>query len=289
MIAPVMPSDRGNGLAMPAGFFVNAYARRFDVDLVVAPVFGSVTVSDFARSRACRIEILRIDRPDSHYALVSSVNDPLARLEAFRRYGRPSLTAFVGPARHALARMAEQTRYQAVHVFRLYLAELAAPWIGGDHTRLVLDCDENDASVFYRIARLEYRHRNPVAAGSAEAEAEAFERFAAIWLPKFDLVYAASQKEVGSFSSLTTRALAIPNVLPNALTNVPERRRLRQRHFCKIVFVGSLGYAPNADAIGWFYSNVWRQLERALHHRAGWLSSGPIRRQRYRGSGHSAA
>ncbi len=78
MIAPVMPSDRGNGLAMRAGFFLDAYARRFDVDLVVAPVFGDVTVSDFARSRAGRIEILRIDRPDSHYALVSSVSDPLA-------------------------------------------------------------------------------------------------------------------------------------------------------------------------------------------------------------------
>ena len=264
MIAPLMPADRGNGLAMRAGFFLDAYARRFDVDLVVAPVFGGVTLSDFARLRAARVEILRMDRPDSHYALVSAVNDPLARLEALRRYGRPSLTAFVGSARLALAGIAEQARYQAIHVFRLYLAELATPWIGDGHTRLILDCDENDAAGFYRIARMENRHRNPVAAGSAEAEAAAFERFAAHWLPKFSLVYAASNKEVRSLSAFATRTLAIPNVLAGVNARC---RRHRQKRFYKIVFVGSLGYAPNADAIGWFYSNVWRRLERALRHR----------------------
>src|ERR1700730_556707 len=93
MLAPVMPSDRGNGLAMRAGFFLDAYSRCFDVDLVVAPISGPKESSAFARSRTRGIEILNIDRPDSHYALVASVRDPMARVDAFRRYGRPSRTA----------------------------------------------------------------------------------------------------------------------------------------------------------------------------------------------------
>src|SRR5690242_14528542 len=40
LLAPIMPSDGGNGLAMRAGFFLDAYSRRFEVDLVVVPVAG---------------------------------------------------------------------------------------------------------------------------------------------------------------------------------------------------------------------------------------------------------
>ena len=34
-----------------------------------------------------------------------------------------------------------------------------------------------------------------------------------------------------------------------------------------MLFVGTLGYAPNVDAIIWFVSRVWRQLQRALNDR----------------------
>ena len=126
MLAPIMPSDGGGGLAMRAAFFLDAYCRRFDVDLVVAPVTGSGEPTPFVRSRVQRLEVLKLDRADSHYQLVASVRDPASRLEAFRRYGRPSLAAFNGAACPSLERFAHGSCYAAVHVFRLYLAELAA-------------------------------------------------------------------------------------------------------------------------------------------------------------------
>ena len=89
MLAPVMPSDRGQGLAMRAGFFLDAYSRRFDVDLVVAPIAGSPEASNFAASRTRRIEVLDLARPATHYALAMAVRETLARIYAFRRYGRP--------------------------------------------------------------------------------------------------------------------------------------------------------------------------------------------------------
>jgi hypothetical protein len=107
---------------MRAGFFLDAYARRFDVDLVVAPLAGSAEPSVFARSRTHRIEVLDIARPDTHYALAMAIRDPLARVAEFRHYGKPSLTAFIDPARHALEALAAETRYHAIHVFRLYQA-----------------------------------------------------------------------------------------------------------------------------------------------------------------------
>jgi hypothetical protein len=52
-IAPTMPSDRGNGLAMRAGFLLDAYAERFAVDVAVIPVAGGDTKpTPFVTARA---------------------------------------------------------------------------------------------------------------------------------------------------------------------------------------------------------------------------------------------
>lgn len=265
MLAPIMPSDRGNGLAMRTGFFLDAYSRRFDVDLVVASVSASAEPSAFVRSRTRGVEILNIDRPDSHYKLVASVRDPMDRVDAFRRYGRPSRAAFIGPVFQSLGALAGDIRYKAVHVSRLHLAELATPWIGSHHgcTRIVLDCDENEALAYRRIATMQRWRQNPIAAARAEAEAEAFARFAAEWLPKFDLVFAASNKEAKSLAAFGVRATAVPNVASAG----PLRPRRRRGKLYSILFVGLLGYPPNADAVIWFVSRVWRRLQRALHHR----------------------
>lgn len=263
MLVPIMPADRGSGLAMRAGFFLDAYSRRFDIDLVVVPVAGTVEPTRFVRSRVRRLDVLNVDRADSHYALVVSVRDPASRLDAFRRYGRPSLAAFVGQAGPLLEDFADGSRYDAVHVFRLYLAELAAPWMGrgGDQARLILDCDEDDALAYRRIAAMERRRRDFVAAGWAEAEATAFGQMAAAWLPKFDLVFAASRQEASSLSASASRT----RVLPNVLVVTPAGLRSRRRHRPPtILFVGTLGYAPNADAVAWFVSRVWPRLQRAL-------------------------
>jgi glycosyltransferase involved in cell wall biosynthesis len=264
MIVPAMPSDRDQGLAMRAGFFLDAYSRRFDVDLVVAPVAGSAAMSPFALSRARRIEVLGVDRPESYYALVSAVRDPLARIEAFRRYGRPSLNAFIAPLTRMLRHLAAEN-YEVLHVFRLYMAELATPWIRNGHARplAVLDCDEDDAMSYRRIAGMERRRGNWEAAMWAKAEAEAFARFAADWLPKFDLVFAASHSETRSLSVFGVRAMTVPNVAAAR----PVRPRRRGGRCYSIVFVGTMGYAPNVDAVLWFISRVWRRLERALAHR----------------------
>jgi polysaccharide biosynthesis protein PslH len=265
MLTPVMPSDRGNGLAMRAGFFLDAYSRRFETDLVVAPVAGCAAPSTFVHSRVRRLTMLDLEHPDSHYALLASLRDPLARLVAFRRYGRPSLTSFAGPGRRELDGLAHEAPYSIVHVSRLYIVELALPWIDkeGDRPRLVLDCDENDAAAYRRMVGVARSAQNSIAAGWAQAEAEAFTKFASLWLPKFDRVFTASQKEARSLSTFGVAALTIPNVVAQ-----PRIRQLRQRrNNYSVLFVGTLSYAPNADAIMWFVLRVWRRFAHALNYR----------------------
>jgi len=266
LITPIMPADGGSGLAMRAGFFLDAYCRRFDVDLLVVPVSGSGEPTPFAQCRVQRFGVVKVDRADSHYALVASVRDPTSRLEAFRGYGRPSLAACNGAARPSLELFVGGSCYAAIHVFRLYLAELAALWMtkNSNQTRLVLDCDENDGSAYRRIAAMERKRRNSAAADWAEAEAIAFDRMAAAWLPKFDLVFAASRQEASSLSGWANVIQTVPNVL---IAPVANSRSRRQRRLPTILFVGTLAYAPNAHAIAWFVSRVWPRLQSALHYR----------------------
>jgi glycosyltransferase involved in cell wall biosynthesis len=272
MLTPVMPSDRGQGLAMRAGFFLDAYSSRYDVDLVVAPLAGSAEISAFVQSRAHRIEVLDLARPDTHYALAMAIRDPLARVAAFRRYGKPSLTALIDPACPALHQLAADGRYRAIHVFRLYLAGLVTPWLTrlGDRPRLMIDCDENDAATYRRLASMERYRRNPIAALLADVEAEAFARLAADWLPKFNVLIAASHAEARSLSMFGVETAVVPNVV----LHPPARPRRHPGPFVSILFVGTLGYAPNADAVMWFASRVWPRLQRALRHRVRWLIVG---------------
>jgi glycosyltransferase involved in cell wall biosynthesis len=266
MLAPVMPSNRGNGLAMRAGFFLDAYSRQFDVDLIVAPVSGIAERSAFAQSRARRVDVLNVDHTDSHYGLVASVRDPMARLEAFRHYGRPSLAAAVGPACAKLKTLLGEIRYKVVHASRLYLAELAMTCISraDNETRILLDCDENDALVYRRLAAMERRRQNLMAAAWAEAEATAMARFAVVWLSKFDLVFAASQKEMNSLSALGARTALVPNVM---YTTPARRSHRRRERLYTIVFVGTLGYAPNGDAAHWMVTRIWPRLSRVINSR----------------------
>jgi polysaccharide biosynthesis protein PslH len=257
-----MPSDCGNGLAMRAGFFLDAYAEIADVDLIVAPVAGCSEPSAFARKRARRIEVLKLSA-DSHYTLVASVSDPQSRLEAFRQYGRPSLAAYVGSALTQVRALVAKRHYDIVQILRLYLVELALPWLEADHrARLVIDCDENDVVTYRRIAAIDRRAGHAIAAQWAEAEAAGFARLAEHWLRQFDVVIAASAQEARSLTDFGTHALTIANVVRPAKR--PFRPVGRGR---TILFVGTLGYTPNFDAVMWFYARIFHRLQRALAYR----------------------
>ena len=190
-VAPLMPSDRGNGLAMRTGFLLDAYAREFEVDLAVIPVAGGrVEISPYVAARTRRAAVLPLGPPDTQFSLVSSVANNEARLAAFRQYGRPSIAARLGAAmQQSLMAWTGSASYQLVHVSRLYLCGLAEAWTHGesDAPYLVLDCDEDDASAFWRLARLERKWGRHGRAAWLEAEAEAFRALQAQWLQRFDL------------------------------------------------------------------------------------------------------
>jgi glycosyltransferase involved in cell wall biosynthesis len=270
-LSPLVPAGGGNGLAMRTGFFLDAYAGFFDVDLAVIPVADTRNVmTDFPRMRAKRLRIFDRVAADSHSALIWAIADPAARLAAFRQYGRPSLAARTGAeAQRALAEWTGGTLYDAVHVERLYLAPLAEPWIAlpaSSRPRLFIDCDEDDAETFRRLAAIERRRHREQAAAWKEAEAEAFAALASRVLSRFDLAFAASSSEASSLSARGAEVFVAPNVVPMMAT--PHvARRARNRKERTVLFVGNMGYLPNDDAALWLLDRIWPRLRRAVRGR----------------------
>jgi polysaccharide biosynthesis protein PslH len=264
-IAPIMPTDRGNGLAMRAGFFLNTYAKHFAVDLAVVPVAGVTSQSRaFAVQRTRRMAVLPAAVPETQFSLICGIGDPKVRLAAFRQYARPSIAARItADSQSDLMAFAGETSYSLVHVSRLYLANLARLWMKGEGRQqacLVLDCDEDDVSAYRRFARLYRKRGRDRRAEWAEAEADAFKTLAGQWLHRFDLVFVSSSDEA---RLLGTRGEGVnPTVIPNVTTAKADclapRCRLAGRR--DILFVGNMSYLPNADAAMWFALRVWPLL-----------------------------
>jgi glycosyltransferase involved in cell wall biosynthesis len=260
-LAPVMPSDRGNGLAMRTGFFLDAYSRQFDVDLAVLPLLSTSDDADaFARRRVKRMTVLRQPGMDTHFSLAMAIRDPVARLLAFRRYGRPSLAGFsADDAVQSLSEWADIDRYDVIHISRLYLAKIVAAWttVSTRQPRLMIDCDEDDARAYRRMAALS---RGQASAHWAVAEADAFVTLASELLPHFTVTFVATHSDRQSLARAARRI----EVIPNLVKRLPRLHQMRRRHPRTVLFVGTMGYAPNADGARWFISRVWPRLRRAF-------------------------
>jgi glycosyltransferase involved in cell wall biosynthesis len=266
-VAPVVPQDRGNGLAMRMGFFLQAYTREFDVDLAVFPVFSnSANSHDFVQRRVRRMAIFPPPAIDSHFALITAVSDPVARLEAFRRFARPSLASFAGAmVRRSLADWMNGARYEVVHVSRLYLAGVAEPWtmtLAPRRPSLVLDCDEDDALAYRRMAMMERGRCPGDRANWAEAEADAFADLAREVLPRFDLTFVASAHDAKSLSPWARRIEVAPNVVSPHIRLAQQKRKNTRKN---VLFVGTMGYLPNDDAARWMITRVWPRLRRMIN------------------------
>ncbi|HEY1759212.1 MAG TPA: glycosyltransferase [Bryobacteraceae bacterium] len=81
--------------------------------------------------------------------------------------------------------------------------------------------------------------------------AEAYRRLEREWLPRFDIVLAASEEDAGLVEH--------PHVIvyPNALPEISAPRAAEEN--C-IVFSGNLEYHPNVEAVRWFRAAIWPRI-----------------------------
>jgi glycosyltransferase involved in cell wall biosynthesis len=252
-VSPVVPAESGNGLAMRAGLFLRGLAADHEITVLVVPVAGAPPqdgVPAFVRRHAARTVVLDLaGRLHPHLALILRVRDPAARDEARRAFSRPLLAgAATGDTVPDAARRVGDAPFDVVHVMRLYLAPFAEPWLGAPaaaRPRCVLDLDEDEVEARRRLAALHAGLARPAEARREAEEAERYARLADQYLPRFDRVVIAAGADGARVAA--RHGLAAVVTVPNAV-RVPDRPRRVRPRARRLLFVGSLGYAPNADA-----------------------------------------
>jgi len=265
-ISPVMPALTGNGLAMRAGIMLEALAADYDVHLLVIPVVGAPSGSGVDRwaSRWCaRLAVHRVgDRVDPLFRLIARIKDPRERLAAHARYPRPLLCRFattraVGDA----ARLFQGVRFREVHVFRLYMAPFAEPYLAGgaaDRPTCRLDLDDHESRTRRGLAALHEAAGDEAGASVERSEADRYAVLEGHYLPRFHRVYVCSEAD--------RRALARHDgcrhaaVIPNAVRLPVSTTAGRRDGPFTFLFVGTLGYYPNEDAALFFCSEVLPRL-----------------------------
>jgi glycosyltransferase involved in cell wall biosynthesis len=246
---------------MRMGVFLEAYARCFDVTLVVVPLTGQAAgdaPSPFIQRHAARTVLLPMDRLlHPLFQLIARHRDPAARRAAMRAYPRPRLL-FYDPivARELLAGHLGDQHFALVHAGRSYTAPLVEAYLG--KRRCVLDLDEDDGHTLRSIGALLAANGDQAAADDEIADAAKYESLIGDYLPRFDLSLVASEEEAAALgrrypaAALGVILNAIRHPAPRAASPVP----FEPVEPIDFLMVGSLGYYPNADGALFFCRDI---------------------------------
>ncbi|HXJ83488.1 MAG TPA: glycosyltransferase family 4 protein [Candidatus Methylomirabilis sp.] len=249
-VSPLTPADGGNGLAMRAGLVLEALALDHDVSLLVVPVAGPAPTAwpSFVKERTVDRACLDLHgREDPAFSRAAGSG----RVAAVRAYPRPSLCRFATDETVSAARRAFAARsFDVVHVMRLYLAPFVTAFTGAAplDARSVLDLDDDEVETRRRIASLHARLGQGALMALEAAEADKYRTMEAEWLPRFHHLLLSSGHDRAAVAARTghpsvhtvANGIRAPDRAPAAPAEPSGAWRL--------LFVGSLGYFPNADA-----------------------------------------
>jgi glycosyltransferase involved in cell wall biosynthesis len=242
---------------MRLGMFLESLAAFADVDLAIVPVAGgSVERTPFLESLGAHVRLHQFSpETGTHFALLSRLANPMARLDAFRDYGKPSLASGLSPRTiDDIARLAAHQRHDLVHVARSYMI----PAIAGldDRASLTLDLDDDDLASFASRAAFARRNGDAIRAEWLDQEGRACDALLTAALPRFRRVFAASRCD--GTGLMRRHAGAIVEPAPNAVDIPPRQPRADDGRTA--LFVGSFGYRPNVDALLGFARRVMPSL-----------------------------
>ena len=217
-ITPVVPSNTGNGLAMRAGMWLEALSARFETDVAGALMFPAhASAPEFTAA---------------HAASTTWLTGQIATGTGIPRFV-PELDESSTAALRALIAQAD-----VVVVFRLYLAGLAehAAELG---TPVVVDLDDLD---WVREERL----------GDIQAAAD-FKTYADSMLHVATVATTASASD--ATQGVSIHAGPQWQHVPNGV-RPPSVNSAEVAVDIDLLFVATLGYAPNAQGAAWFVHEV---------------------------------
>jgi glycosyltransferase involved in cell wall biosynthesis len=224
-ISPVIPALTGNGLAMRAGTVLEALTQRYDVHLLVAPLYAPVTPRlPEPLEQLCRRAAIALPRVQQHPWL------------------RPAV-------------MWGDSRFDVVHVFRLAMVPFSKLYLHGffRRPRRHLDLDDIESLTRRRLASLYRQNDNRFMADYEESEAARCENLENEALRSFDRVYVCSASDQYKLAGRTRAEVC---VLPNGVRMPAAVPTKIADGVFTFLFVGTLGYYPNEDGARYLCAEI---------------------------------
>jgi glycosyltransferase involved in cell wall biosynthesis len=241
---------------------LEALAADYEVSLLVIPVVAGPPEKEVHPqvARWCaRMAVHPVaDRVDPLFRLMARIKDPRERLAAYASYPRPSLCRFATPTSiREAAQVFRGVPFQEVHVFRLYLAPFADPWLRADpavRPTCRLDLDDHESRTRRALAALYEANGDETSALIERSESVKYSAIERQYLPRYDRVYVCSDRDRLEITREyeCNNVTVVPNGVRLPLATPPGRS---DGPFT-FLFVGNLGYYPNEDAALWFCSEV---------------------------------
>lgn len=263
-ISPVQPSPGGGGPPMRAFHIMQALSKENRVHLLVCEAFGT--------GGGAEID----ERLQDTCASVNRVSTGvLANLVLrMRRFIRDRFTCLhlrtaPEPLEYSSARMASQSsaipisgqRFDRIFVFRIYLFPLTSLFRQrSENSSIYLDLDDIESITRSRISALYRDSGKKCESLLSERESAFYERLEERVLPLCSRVFVASELDQRTLAERNgTETLSL---LPNVYPVQPQTPDSLSGPVFSFLFVGSLGYFPNYQAVAWLCRSVIPRLEK---------------------------
>ena len=254
-LSPVVPSHCGNGPAMRAHSFVRVLSNAYDIHLLVT---GYAAAEPPGLRELCReVAVVPLPLwPERHAKLKQMLAGSLPHL--YRRcFPRPSewrKTARCTPGAPFAVR-----EFEVAHVFRLYMAPVLESLRATHRFRSTwLDMDDVESTTRRDLAALHRKRGERGAAAKMEIESEQYQKIELESVRGFDRVFVCSADDR---DDLATRGIhRSPEVAPNVVSAPRAAPAREPGALFTFLYVGTLGYLPNADGLKWFCDEVLPRL-----------------------------
>lgn len=245
-ISPTMPARTGSGSAMRAGCLLESLAASFNICLMVIPIYDGQGPADCSMTECCdQVAVVVDDLCDDG----SNKNeDKNSRILC-------EVQQFIGGL-----------RVDVVHVFRMILAPTIDGFLkrtSGTRPICILDQDEIDSRSISRIADLCEARQDSLSASRQRAWAAKNAALEREYLKLFDMIYIANEAEQRELADKyqCSRVQIVPNVIRIPAATGPQTKG----GVCKLLFVGTMDYYPNQDAVMFFCNEVLPLLREQFH------------------------
>lgn len=259
LLSFVAPSPTGSGARMRAWAWLETLRRHYQVHLLL---LGEAASPDLAQ-RVCSLTTI-----DRRWASIEKAPDPgrgsLRYLFAVLSQPPAGLWRLTADERRQVAEALPLRQFDAVFAIRLSMAVVASDLLDAGLIQAIpigFDLDDRESLLAQRRARLIGKSHGHLMAFEAHWRARRLHHVEQRMFRRWQRVFVCSSDDATQLTECCDDAVfkAVPNtVVDPGMLSQPASATADG----KLLFVGSLAYAPNEDGLEWFMREVWPLLRR---------------------------